>query len=80
MSPGVYAHFIGIGGAGMSGIASVLNGRGICVTGSDLKESRYTTALREQGIRVSIGHSAGNLGMVRVKRPEVDDGADSDRL
>ncbi|MDP2182488.1 MAG: UDP-N-acetylmuramate--L-alanine ligase [Actinomycetota bacterium] len=66
MSSGVYAHFIGIGGAGMSGIASVLNERGIGVTGSDLKESRYTTALREQGIDVSIGHSADNLGTPEV--------------
>lgn len=35
------AHFIGIGGAGMSGIALVLHERGYAVTGSDLKTSRY---------------------------------------
>ncbi len=62
MSEHVYAHFIGVGGAGMSGIAKVLHGRGIPVSGSDLKESRYALALSEAGIRVSIGHDAENLG------------------
>ena len=40
-------HMIGIGGAGMSGIAEVLASRGHEVTGSDLKESPYTRRLRE---------------------------------
>ena len=57
-----YAHFIGIGGAGMSGIALVLARRGVGVTGSDLKESRYSRALEREGVRVSIGHDAANLG------------------
>jgi UDP-N-acetylmuramate--alanine ligase len=39
-------HMIGIGGAGMSGIAEVLSRRGHSVTGSDLKESPYTRRLR----------------------------------
>jgi UDP-N-acetylmuramate--alanine ligase len=54
-------HFIGIGGAGMSGIALVLRKRGYEVTGSDLKPSRYVTLLEEEDVTVSIGHSAGNL-------------------
>lgn len=58
----VYAHFIGVGGAGMSGIALVLHERGLEVTGSDLKESGYTRLLRDAGISVSIGHAAENLG------------------
>ncbi|MBS3957607.1 MAG: UDP-N-acetylmuramate--L-alanine ligase [Clostridiales bacterium] len=58
----VYAHFIGVGGAGMSGLARVLHDRGNRVSGSDLKESRYTRALVESGIPVSIGHHADNLG------------------
>lgn len=58
----VYAHFIGVGGAGMSGIARVLHDRGVTVTGSDLKESRYTLALREAGVHISIGHDAAFLG------------------
>jgi len=57
-----YAHFIGIGGAGMSGLARVLHDRGIVVTGSDLKASRYATALQEAGILVHVGHAADNLG------------------
>jgi len=60
--PSSYAHFIGVGGAGMSGIALVLAERGVCVTGSDLKESRYSRALARAGVRVSIGHAADNLG------------------
>jgi UDP-N-acetylmuramate--alanine ligase len=54
-------HFIGIGGAGMSGIALVLHKRGYRITGSDLKPSRYVTLLERAGIPVSIGHRAGNL-------------------
>lgn len=56
------AHFIGIGGAGMSGIALVLHKMGKRVTGSDLKESRYTKAMSEAGIPVSIGHDASAIG------------------
>lgn len=55
-------HFIGIGGAGMSGIAMVLAELGVKVTGSDLKASRYTRHLVEAGIPVHIGHQAANLG------------------
>jgi len=54
-------HFIGIGGAGMSGIALVLRSRGLCVTGSDLKSSRYVHLLEQAGVPVKIGHSAANL-------------------
>ena len=54
-------HFVGIGGAGMSGIALVLHKRGYRVTGSDLKPSRYVSLLEKAGIPVSIGHRAGNL-------------------
>lgn len=50
------AHFIGIGGAGMSGIALVLHERGRKVTGSDLKESHYVRKLEAAGIDVRIGH------------------------
>ena len=50
------AHFIGIGGAGMSGIALVLHERGRKVTGSDLKESHYVRELEAAGIDVRVGH------------------------
>lgn len=54
-------HFIGIGGAGMSGIALVMHRRGYAVTGSDLKPSRYVTLLENAGVPVRIGHRAANL-------------------
>ena len=62
----VYAHFIGAGGAGMSGIALVLAQRGVCVTGSDLKESRYSRALQAAGVSVAIGHRTENLGTPEI--------------
>ncbi len=54
-------HFIGIGGVGMSGIARVAHHKGIAVSGSDLKESRYTKQLEDAGIAVSIGHGPQNI-------------------
>jgi len=55
-------HFIGVGGAGMSGIAAVLAALGVAVTGSDLKVSRYTRHLEECGVAVRIGHEASQVG------------------
>ena len=55
------AHFIGIGGAGMSGIALVLHERGCKVTGSDLKSSNYVRKLEDAGIEVTIGHDASTI-------------------
>ncbi|MFF7212432.1 UDP-N-acetylmuramate--L-alanine ligase [Streptomyces sp. NPDC008238] len=54
-------HFIGIGGAGMSGIAKILTQRGAAVAGSDAKDSETAEALRELGATVHIGHSADHL-------------------
>ncbi|WP_086791328.1 UDP-N-acetylmuramate--L-alanine ligase [Streptomyces thermovulgaris] len=54
-------HFIGIGGAGMSGIAKILAQRGAEVAGSDAKESATVEALRALGVTVHIGHAAGHL-------------------
>lgn len=54
-------HFIGIGGAGMSGIAEVLLNQGYLVTGSDLKESETTRRLAKMGAKVFIGHHADNV-------------------
>jgi len=52
---------VGIGGAGMSAIALVLNGMGCTVAGSDIKESRYTTSLKKEGIKIYTGHDATNI-------------------
>ncbi|MGW2645168.1 UDP-N-acetylmuramate--L-alanine ligase [Streptomyces sp. NPDC001393] len=54
-------HFIGIGGAGMSGIAKILAQRGAKVAGSDAKESATVEALRALGVTVHIGHAAEHL-------------------
>ncbi|MEU9167440.1 UDP-N-acetylmuramate--L-alanine ligase [Streptomyces sp. NPDC048420] len=54
-------HFIGIGGAGMSGIAKILAQRGAKVAGSDAKESATAEALRALGVTVHIGHAAEHL-------------------
>ncbi|WP_263103299.1 UDP-N-acetylmuramate--L-alanine ligase [Kitasatospora sp. DSM 101779] len=54
-------HFIGIGGAGMSGLAKILAVRGARVSGSDAKESETVLALRALGARVAVGHAAENL-------------------
>ena len=57
-------HIVGIGGAGMSAIATVLRSMGHTVSGSDLKESPVAVRLRAQGIAVAVGHRAENVGDV----------------
>lgn len=54
-------HFVGIGGSGMSGIARMFVDAGIDVSGSDSTENANTKALRELGIRITIGHEAKNV-------------------
>ncbi len=54
-------HFVGIGGAGMSGLAVVCAGLGAAVTGSDRSESSYMERLRAAGLEPRIGHDAANL-------------------
>ena len=53
-------HFIGIGGAGMSGIARIMLAQGRTVSGSDAKESVVTAQLETLGAKISIGHSSEN--------------------
>ncbi|HTS96552.1 MAG TPA: UDP-N-acetylmuramate--L-alanine ligase [Streptosporangiaceae bacterium] len=55
-------HFVGIGGAGMSGIARILLARGVSVSGSDSAASPQLDELAALGARVCVGHRAGNLG------------------
>jgi UDP-N-acetylmuramate--alanine ligase len=54
-------HFVGIGGAGMSGIAIISHALGAAVTGSDRSESSYTERLRQGGIEPIIGHDASSV-------------------
>ena len=68
---GTHVHLIGIGGAGMSGIARILLARGVTVSGSDARESRTVTALRALGARIEIGHDAGHLQAAGEEPPTV---------
>ena len=54
--PGKRAHLVGIGGVSMSPLAEVLQGEGLIITGSDVKESPAVDRLRALGIPVTIGH------------------------
>ena len=69
-------HMIGIGGAGMSGIAEVLVNLGYDVSGSDLRTSPVTKRLQARGIKVHIGHAESNVGSadVVVSSSAVDEG------
>lgn len=54
-------HFVGIGGAGMGGIAEVLLNQGYQIAGSDIAENNNTQRLREFGAEIFIGHQASNI-------------------
>jgi UDP-N-acetylmuramate--alanine ligase len=75
-----HIHFVGIGGAGMSGIAEILHNLGYIVSGSDQNDGPVTQRLASLGIRVAIGHDAANIAgagavvtstAVRSDNPEV---------
>jgi UDP-N-acetylmuramate--alanine ligase len=75
-------HFVGIGGAGLSGIARIMLARGITVSGSDARESRTLEALRALGARCFVGHDASQVRdvdtlvvstAVREDNPEVQE-------
>jgi UDP-N-acetylmuramate--alanine ligase len=59
-------HFVGIGGIGMSGIAEVLHTLGYTVQGSDVADSANVKRLRDQGIKLFIGHDAKNIAGAAV--------------
>ena len=59
-------HFVGIGGAGMAGIAEVLLNLGYSISGTDLKLTSVTERLRTLGARVAEGHAASHLGAADV--------------
>jgi UDP-N-acetylmuramate--alanine ligase len=61
-------HIVGIGGAGMSGIARILLSKGFEVSGSDAKDSRRLKALKPLGAEVHVGHDANNL-MIQGQAP-----------
>jgi UDP-N-acetylmuramate--alanine ligase len=75
-----HIHFVGVGGAGMSGIAEILHNLGYTVSGSDSSDSATVRRLASLGITVHVGHSAGHIAgaeavvtstAVRADNPEV---------
>ncbi|WP_412754030.1 UDP-N-acetylmuramate--L-alanine ligase [Legionella londiniensis] len=70
-----HIHFVGIGGAGMCGIAEVLHNEGYHITGSDLAETRAVQYLQKLGIQIKIGHRIENIigADVVVRSTAVDD-------
>jgi len=58
---GKHVHFIGVGGAGMSGLARIMTSEGIRVSGSDIKESSVLTALQAIGVDIKVGHDASHV-------------------
>jgi UDP-N-acetylmuramate--alanine ligase len=56
-----HVHFVGIGGAGMSGIAEILHNLGYTVSGSDISDSPVLRRLHAMGIRTRVGHAAGHI-------------------
>ena len=73
-------HFVGIGGAGLSGIARIMLARGVAVSGSDASDSPTLAALRDLGAAVAVGHRGEQVGgadtvvvstAVREDNPEV---------
>ena len=64
-------HFVGIGGAGMGGIAEVLSNLGYAVSGSDLRENAVTRRLSGLGAEIFTGHDAANCkGVTWWLRPQ----------
>ena len=61
-----HIHFVGIGGAGMGGIAEVLLNLGYDVQGSDLRASSVTARLERLGARIHIGHDAAHVAAADV--------------
>lgn len=73
-------HFVGVGGAGMCGIAEVLLNQGYRITGSDIKQSANTERLARMGATIFIGHAASNVkqadvivysSAINMKNPEI---------
>jgi len=64
--PGVRVHVVGVGGAGMSGLARLLVESGALVSGSDLADSAVLEELRAIGVTVAVGHDAENAAHADV--------------
>ncbi len=78
---GKHVHFVGVGGAGMSGLARIMISHGVRVSGSDEKDSQVLSGLRAIGAHVTVGHKADNVDgadflvfstAISQKNPEID--------
>jgi len=58
------AHLVGVGGAGMSGVARILADRGLAVSGSDARDSAVLTGLAARGVLTAVGHDASHLDLL----------------
>ena len=56
-----HVHFVGIGGAGMSGIAEILHNLGYTVSGTDIADSHVLRRLQSMGIHTRVGHDAQHI-------------------
>ena len=56
-----HAHFLGVGGVGVSGVARIMAARGITVTGTDAKDLPVMDSLRERGAILYVGYAADNI-------------------
>src|SRR5699024_9170264 len=61
-----HAHFLGIGGVGVSGIARIFAARGITVTGTDAKDLPVMQQLRDQGATLYVGYAADNIAQAQA--------------
>lgn len=66
LGPGTIVHIVGVGGAGMSGLARLLVESGALVSGSDLRDSVVLEELRALGVTVSVGHESANVANAQV--------------
>jgi UDP-N-acetylmuramate--alanine ligase len=72
-----HIHFVGVGGAGMSGIAEILHNLGYVVSGSDQSASATTRRLASLGIRIAIGHAAKHIAGAEAVVTSTAVGADN---
>ena len=59
-------HFVGIGGIGMSGLSLIMKGKGFKVQGSDITSSKNVERLKEEKLKVLIGHKKQNINKATI--------------
>jgi hypothetical protein len=79
LDPRTRVHIVGVGGAGMSGLARLLVGAGVEVSGCDEHASSVLTSLGDEGVRVTLGHDASHVDEADIVTwsPAIDRGSTS---